>query len=150
MGEKKEEISIINKYIIDRETAEEEFNRFCEGWEIDADKSSMTEEDKGAFESQKANFINAIKRGRLIYNEDESLTYKFSNKVERYKDKELIIKRPKGAAYMEMDRFKDQQGVHKTYAVVGAMTGHEAKYFSEVDGIDLKPLNAIVVLFLAG
>lgn len=136
--------------IVDQETAEFEFERFCEGWEIDADKTNMDEEDKSTFESYKAQFVNAVKKGRLVYNDDETLTYSFSNKSEKYDGKNVTVRRPKGAAYMEMDRYKDSQGFHKAYAVLAAMTGHESKYYSGVDGIDLKPLQAIITLFLAG
>ena len=51
---------------------------------------------------------------------------------------------------MEMDGFKDSQLIRKTYAVLAAMTGKQVKYYSNIDGIDLKPLQAIITLFLAG
>jgi hypothetical protein len=136
--------------IIDNETAELEFLRFCEGWEIETDKSAMKEEDQIGFEIQKSQFIRAVKKGRLIYNEDESLTYKFSNKVEKYAGKELIIKRPQGNAYIGMDRFKDQQTMHKAFSILATMTGHAIEYFSNIDGIDIKALQSIAILFQIG
>lgn len=139
----------VKKNKVDRETANDEFVRFCEDWEIDCDESGMTQDDKIDFQSQKSKIVNAIMKGRMIY-ENECLKYTVSDKSEKLAGNEVTIKRPKGAAYMEMDRFKDREGVHKTYAVLAAMTGQPDSFFAKLDGIDLKPFMAVVTLFLAG
>jgi len=136
---------------IDRETAVDSFNLFCENWEIDCDESGMNQDDKIDFESQKSKIVNAIMKGRMVYDDSGIIKYTISEKSgEKLQGKEISIRRPKGAAYMEMDRFKDRQGVHKTYAVLSAMTGQDEAFFSKLDGIDLKPFMAVVTLFLAG
>jgi len=134
---------------VDRETASDMFMRFCEDWEIDCDESGMTQDDKIDFESQKSKIVNSVMKGRLIY-ENECLVYTVSSKSTGLEGQEIKIQRPKGAAYMEMDRFKDREGVHKTYAVLSAMTGQPSSFFAKLDGIDLKPFMAVVTLFLAG
>jgi len=135
---------------IDRETATDSFKLFCEDWEIDCDESGMSQDDKIDFNSQKAKIVNAIMKGRMIYDAGV-LKYFISEKSgDKLQGKEILITRPKGAAYMEMDRFKEKEGVHKTYAVLAAMTGQDQSFYAKLDGIDLKPFMAVVTLFLAG
>ena len=135
---------------IDTEMATAEFDRFCEAWELDNDESTLDNESKIDFTRLKKQFITAVERGRLSFNDDETLSYTFSDKSASKAGQVLKMGRPKGAAYMEMDKYKEQQGIHKFYSVMAAMSGHDPKYFSDIDGIDLKPLQAIVSLFLAG
>ena len=133
------------EYKVDLEMAEDEFNAWAEDWEIDTETEDMDDEDKTDFTTQKLKLIRAMRYGRLEYNrEDETL--KYTGKI---KEGEVKIKRPSGAAMMAMDKYKDREGVHKTYAILAAMTGKSANYFSSLDGIDLKPYLAVVTLFLA-
>lgn len=143
MDEKKE------KYQIDIETAEDEFQRFCDAWEIDIDESSLNEDEKLDIQKFKRQIIKSIRLGRLCFNSDESLTYTFSEKSVRQSGQNIIIKRPKGAAYLGMDQFKDQASAHKTYSILAMMTGKAISFFADIDGIDLKPLQAIMTLFLS-
>ncbi len=131
------------KFAVDRETAKDEFNRFCEAWEIDDDTAGMDEEDKAAFEGNKAKIINAIMRGRLSFQDDNTLLFDTG-------EEKITIKIPQGATYMEMDRYKDREGVHKAYAVLGGMTGKSPAFFARMDGRRLKPLMGIISLFLGG
>jgi hypothetical protein len=135
---------------VDNETANAEFERFCDLWEIDSDIESMSNDDKSGFESQKSQLIKAIKRGRLSVNDDGTLNYTFSDFSEKNKGETITIKRPKGSAYMEMDGFNDKQMIRKTYAILAGMTGKAVSYYSNVDGVDLKALQAVITLFLAG
>jgi len=134
---------------IDKITAVEDFDRFCEDWEIDNETSNMNEEEKTDFEGQKAKIVNAIRRGRMSF-VDDTFKYVVSNKSEKNAGDEVIINRPRGSGLMEMDRYKEREGVHKTYAVLAAMTKKESKFFANLDGIDVKPFLAVVTLFLAG
>lgn len=143
-------MALNDKFKIDKETAEDEFQRFCDDWEIDSDTSGMSEDDQTGFESQKSQIVKAIRLGRMIINNDRTLTYIFSDFSDKNKGEEIIIKRPKGSSYMEMDGFKDNQLIRKTYSVLAAMTGKEVRYFSNIDGGDLKPLQAVITLFLQG
>jgi hypothetical protein len=145
-GKEKEELTAKKgKFKIDLETAENEFDNWAESWEIDTDIENFDDEEKTDFKTQKNKIIKAFRYGRLRFNEeDETLIY---NCIDI--EKEVIIKRPKGRSLMQMDKYKDRESVHKTYAVLGAMTGKLPKFFSEMDGIDLKPFMAVVTLFLA-
>lgn len=137
----------IKKNTVDIQTATEEFNRFCEDWEIDFDESGMNAEEKVDFQSIKNKILKAIQKGRLAF-DNGVLIYTIS-RTEKFIGQQVHIRRPQGAAYMEMDRYKDQEGVHKIYAVLGAMTGKEPSFFANMDGIDIKPFQSIVSLFLA-
>lgn len=126
---------------------ESDFDRWAEAWEIDTDIESMTEEDRDGFRAEKAKLVNAMKRGRLVYDDTEDVLIYTTDKQDE--NESVKIKRPKGAGLMEMDKYKDREGVHKTYAVLGTMTGKSPRFFSNLDGIDLKPFLSVVTLFLA-
>jgi hypothetical protein len=129
----------------DKSIHDAEFDRWAEAWEIDIDAESMTEEDRDDFRGHKAKLTNAMKRGRLVYeDETDSLKYTLAKS-----EGEVRIERPRGSALIAMDKYKDREGVHKTYAVLGVMTKKEPKFFSNLDGIDLKPFLSVVALFLA-
>lgn len=136
-------------YKINKETASEMFDAWCEAWEIDNDLTMMDDDDKAGFENQKRIFVKAVMKGRLVLNEDDTLNYTFSEKSLK-SGEQIKIKMPTGASYMDMDGYKDSQTIRKTYAVLASMTGQPVKYFSNVSGIDLKPLQAVIALFLAG
>lgn len=141
----------MSNFVIDFETANDEFERFCEAWELDIDEATMNDEEKVDYQGLKNKIVKAIRKGRLCLLDDETLEYTISEKTKNEKKagQKLTIKRPEGSTYLSMDRYKDNQGVHKFYAILGEMTGHDPRYFSDFDGIDLKPLQAVVSLFLA-
>lgn len=137
-----------SRFVIDKKTAEIEFDNFCDSWEIDNDTASMTVEEKEDFAGAKAKIVNSIRMGRLSIDSD-TVDYVVSNKSRASGDK-LKFTRPQGDSLMEMDRYKDREGVHKTYAVLASMSGKTSNYFSNLDGVDIKPFIALVTLFLAG
>lgn len=141
----------MSNYIIDYEFAEDEFNRFCESWELDNEESEMSEDDKKDFKRLKTTIIKAIRKGRLCMLEDQTLEYTVSEKTENEKKvgQKIIIKRPKGSTYLAMDNYKEGQNVHRFNAVLASMSSHDPRWFSDLDGIDMKPLQAVVTLFLA-
>ena len=87
-------------------------------------------------------------QGRLIYQDDES--FKYTCKKPVAPDSEIIpIVRPKGDNYLDMDRYKDKQSIHKKNAVLAGMIKMPSNFISKMDGIDLKILDAVLTLFLA-
>ena len=141
----------MKNFIIDIETATDEFMRFCDAWEIDFESTTMSEDDKKDYEPLKSKIVKSIMMGRLCINDDENLEYTISEKTKN-KNKsgqKITISRPDGATYMAMDRYKDGQSIHKMNAILASMSGKTPEFFSDVDGIDLKPLHAIINLFLA-
>ena len=136
-------------YTINLETANEEFEKICDSWEIDIDEVSMDHEEKVDIKGIKAKIIKAIRLGRLVYNDNEIMTYIVSNKSDDLGGKELTIKRPKGKALTAMDQFKEQAGVTKGYAFLASMISQPIQFLNNLDGIDVKPLLALSTLFLS-
>jgi hypothetical protein len=134
---------------VDHATAEAEFTRWAEAWEIDTDTANMSEEDRDSFNSQKAKLLNAIKRGRLSFDEEKDALDYILAYPDNVETQQVTMKRPGGAGLMEMDKYKERENVHKTYAVLGEMTGKTTAFFSKLDGIDVKPFLAVSSLFLA-
>lgn len=135
---------------IDKITAEKDFYDFCEEWEIDYEIENMNEEDSEAFTEHKNKIVKAIKLGRMIFCRNEgTMKYIVSRYTENKEGEEIIIKRPKGSSYMEMDNFKANSYIRKTYAILAGMTGKSVQFFAGLDGIDMKPLQSVMTLFLA-
>jgi hypothetical protein len=134
---------------IDRKTAEEEFNRFCENNEIENIESSMEEEEKTTFNDIKERFIKVCCEGRAEV-DGTSLKYTISKfSKEGFKGEVVTIQRPGGAAYSAMDSTKDRENVKRLNCFLSAITGKEVSYFTKIDGKDWKFFNAVAQLFLS-
>ena len=93
----------------------------------------------------------AIMMGTLILNDENEFEYTVSNKSPNgYAGEKLIFKEPNGGAYMAMDKFKDQEGVHKTLAVASAITGKDIPWFGKISNFDYKICATIASFFIAG
>lgn len=130
---------------IDRETAEQEFNRFCEVWDIDKDVDTFDEEEKQDFDGLKSKIIRAISSGNFILQEDESIEYKLKNPLDSI-DK-ITVRIPKGRAYLRMDKTKEKESIKKLMAFLSDMTGQPIGVLSSLDGRDIKVLISIVTAF---
>lgn len=141
MAEEKNEMS--------EELAREDLEKWADANEIDLFVAGPTGErvlDAGA-----ARLIKAIQKGRLVLTGDNEFEYTISEKSPPgYAAKKLLIKAPGGAAYMAMDKFKDQEGFHKTAAFLSATTGQDVAFFSKIHNVDFKVLNAVASFFMAG
>lgn len=133
---------------LDLETATLEFERFCEDWDIDTDIDEFDEDERTDFNKLKRQIIRKIKDGNLIYNDDETFTYTLVKPPEGLEEP-LTIKRTKGDSWMNMDSYKEKQQVHRGMSKVAAMVGKPLSFFSKLDDIDVKVLQAIQNLFLA-
>jgi len=134
---------------IDRETAEMEFDDWCESWEIDSETSDMKEDEKNDFNTQKNKIVKAIMKGRLIVNDEKNIEYYFAHPELARNIQSVIIKRPNGQALMSMDKYAEKESVHKMYSIISGMTEKEVSFFGNIDGIDMKVFQAVAVLFLA-
>ncbi|MDD2778241.1 MAG: hypothetical protein PHS93_07965 [Candidatus Omnitrophica bacterium] len=135
--------------VIPREVAEESFDQFCDDWEIDTDSDGMNQDDKDGFRAEKAKIVNAIMKGRLIYNSNNTFSYTVSNKSEKTKGQVITLKRPNGRTLRQADRAKEGKNVEKSYNVLASMMGDDISLIDGLDMIDLKPLLSISSLFLA-
>lgn len=132
-------------YKVAKEVAEEEFDKFCEGMDIDSDTQEMNEDDQKGFEDQKAKIVRAIMRGSLTFNEDGLPVYAPTrSKI----DNPLVFHEQTGAHLMAMDRKKEGQNVAKLLSLMDAMTKSAPGTCSKLEGADLKTCMAIITLFL--
>lgn len=130
---------------VDKEVAENEFNRFVECMDLDVDPSGMDEDDKKGFFQQKDRIIAAIQSGALVIGDAGEPTYT----PQRTRDTSPItFYEPTGASLMAMDRKKKSEDVAKLYSAMGDMTKTHASVFSKMKMADLKVCMAITTLFL--
>ena len=108
----------------------------------------MTTEDAEAFIPLKERFVKACMSGRVEV-DGRNLRYTISDLSEDFSNDVVMIKRPKGHAFMAMDNYSDKQSVHKLQGFVSAMTGKEVKYFSKIDISDWLFFRDIATLFLS-
>jgi len=133
---------------INLKTAEAEFLRFVEAWDIDADLEDMEVEDQKSFEDQKRRIVKAIKKGRAIISDDgKTVEYKLLEPVHDHTS--IKMKIPRGSSFMAMDRYKEKQQIHKMNAFMASSSGLPVQVFSNMDGRDLKFCMGIALLFLA-
>lgn len=134
------------RYKIDKVSAEKEFEKICISWDLDNDTDEMNQDDLEDFKELKRKIIRAIRLGRLQY-ENDVINYTLQRPLESVK--RIKIKRPCGNSYLNMDRFKDKETMHKSYAVLSDMTGYPISILSKIDGIDMKVIQGVMILFLA-
>jgi len=139
--------AIVNK--IDKETAENEFNSFCDNNEIEHDESAMNDDEKTSFNAIKKRFVKACMDGRVEV-DGTSLKYTISKFApEGFRGDVLTLKRPGGHAFSAMDGYSDTKSIARQTAFMSAMAGREIKYFSKIDGSDWKFIQDISTLFLS-
>jgi len=128
-----------------KEVAEDEFNRFLDVMEIDADSSNMNDEDRQSFEQQKSRVVNAIMYGDMVINESGEPVYTPS----RSENKDAItFHEPTGASLMAMDMKKKTQDVSKMFATMADFTATPVKVFAKMKIKDLNVCLAVTTLFL--
>jgi hypothetical protein len=131
---------------IPRDMAEAEFERFAEYWDIDTDVDSMSPEDKDSFEGQKSRIIRAVMSGRAVVESTGELTYTLREAVGNHE--KITFKMPKGEAFIEMDKHKERQSMHKVATLVSKMTGVHSSLLSRFNGNDMKFCLGFAGLFL--
>ncbi len=128
-----------------KDVAEQEFDRFVDCMELDANPSDMDEEDRTGFNIQKKRVISAIQSGALTIGENGEPTYT----PQRTKDAgPITFYEPTGASIMAMDRRKKNEDVGKMYAIMADITRTHASTFSKMRFPDLKVCQSIITLFL--
>jgi len=127
---------------IEKEVAQNEFERWASAWRIEIDESELNEEDAQSLSEQRSKIVKAIERGYLTVSEDGTELVLNTNKGD------VTFKEPTGAAYLAMDQHKNKN-MASSFGFMGAMTGTPAKYWSSVRGADLKIAQAVTAIFLA-
>lgn len=126
-----------------------EFNRWAEENGIDVDTTSMNDEEKSTFDSQKRTIVKSIAKGQTVVNDNDDLEITLGAKnPEGYAGTKLVFKAPSAQAYLGMDNFKPNQNVHKMVAYMSAMTGKDIAYFSKIANADFKLFMAVATFFI--
>lgn len=128
------------------EVAEKDFERFIEEMDIDADVSSMDEEDLKSFNVEKSKIIKAIVKGSLIISEEGFPVF---TPVRTVDSKPITFYEPTGASLMAMDKRKKNEDFSKFYNVLADITKTDPSTFAKLKMSDLKVCIAIGTLFLA-
>lgn len=139
-----------NEVVISEEIAEEEFKKWADDNEIDIDTQKMSSEEKDSFDLMKGRIIKAISKGLLVIDDNGNFAYTISGKSQPgYAGSKLTISQPTGQAFIATDNFKQGQNVHKSMAILSALTGKDVKFFTNLHVKDYKVLDAIATFMLA-
>ncbi len=135
--------------VMSEELAMKEIERWAEDKDIDI--YVVDGNGKRILDASVPRLLKEIQRGSLYLNDDCDFVYVISSKSpEGYASEKLTLKNPTGAAYMAMDKFKEQEGIHKTLAVASAITGQDIRWFANIANNDYKVVSIIVGFFIAG
>lgn len=129
---------------ISQEMAEQEFDRFLDAMDIEADPVDMDEDDKKGFDQQKRRVVAAIMSGNVVIDNDGQPIFT----PKRSGGDPITFHEPTGASLMAMDRKKKTEDVGKMYATMADMTKEPPKRFANMKYADLKVCTAITTLFL--
>jgi hypothetical protein len=134
----------MRKEIVDRQTAEQEFERFAEAMDLDLDFTGLDENDRRDSERDRQIFVKAVMVGRLAVDADGRPVFTPKGGATA-----ITFGEPKGHALVAMDNVKKSRDVGKMFASMADMTGTSAATFSGMGMADLKICMAIWTLFLA-
>lgn len=137
------------KTTMSEELALEEVKRWAEANDIGI--SGANAEEKQEFDAIVPRLVRAVQQGRLAVNDDGDFEYTVSARSpEGFAGETITLAAPNGAAYMALDKFKGEQGVHRTLALASAMTGKDVAWFGRLHNSDYKIVVYIVSFFIAG
>lgn len=131
------------------ELAMQEIERWAD--ENDIDLYVKTPNGEPLLDATVPKLLKAIMSGALVLNDNCEFEYTISEKSPPgFAGEKITLKTPTGAAYMAMDNYKEQQSVHKTMAIMSAITGKDVSWFGRLSNNDYKIVNYITSFFTAG
>ena len=133
--------------VIDKETAENEFDRFVECMDLDVNTADMDAEDLTAFNKHKNRIVRAVMQGSLMINGSGEAVYTPSHPKTKHSDSFTFHEHSFGSL-MAMDRTKRGHDVGKTCAVMAEMCGVHKNVIAGLVGIDAKICMALFSLLM--
>lgn len=130
--------------VVDREVAEQEFERFADAMDLDVDPAGMDDDDRRGFEREKRIFLRAVQAGRLVVDEAGQPVYTPKG------GEPITFYEPTGATLMEMDRVKQGKAMKQTSVLLAAMTKQSPPRFANMKLRDYKVCQAIMAFFMGG
>lgn len=129
---------------VDRETAEQEFVRFCDMMDLDLEAEDMTEDDRASFTRQRETILAAIESGHVSVDDEGQPTIHLKKPVGEMST--LTLYEPTGSTFLARD--KGKQDVSKMYSMITDMAHVPPGSLAKLKNRDLKVIQAIAVLFL--
>lgn len=136
------------KFTVDAETAEVEFDRFCDAMDLEFDESQMDEETREQFRALKRKFITAVRKGVLEVNDSGEPEVKLSMSYGENGPTVVKFREPRGSDFMQVDRAKKNESAKKSYLVMASITGQPVKLFGDMRKRDLDVCQAVIGLFM--
>lgn len=128
--------------VIDKETAEAEFERFCEMADLDLDEA-LDEEEKSTLENLRRTFVKAVMRGRLVINEKGEAEYTPEQ------GGVITFYEVRGETLLASDSVKQGKDIARMFAMLGAMTRQPPARFAKMPMRDFKVCKAVFLLFMS-
>lgn len=132
-------------YKVDIDSANAEFERFAEEFEIETDVACMTEEERDTFASLKNTVIRAVRMGRLVFNDEGEPEYTLSKPVG---DTTVIkFREARGSDKMQIDKAKKNENMKRFYLLMASVTNTPVNTFGQMRQRDAKVCEALTNLF---
>jgi len=133
----------MKEFKVVKEVAEQEYENFCDAFDIDNDVSNMDDDDKAGHEAVKYIIVRAIMKGDLSFDEK-------SQPVFSKTDTPITFREPKGADLLQMDSVGGG-GNQRVFTGLAALSEGVAtsKTFASMPQSSLKVCKAIFQLFMA-
>jgi hypothetical protein len=129
---------------MDRKTADREFDQWADAMRLDLDQEGRDENDRSDFQLFRHRMVKALMGGHgTIDKEDEKTVFILDPLTEDYNGDPIVFRKPKGSAFLVMDRKKKTADIGKMYASMGDMTGLPAATFSKLDTDDVQVCIAV-------
>lgn len=134
-----------SKVVASDDVLEADFVRWSKAMGLDVDPDGMSDKDLESLEDSKEFLFKSMRQGHLVVDEDCHMVF-----TPQYSDNDAPITfyEMKGAYYLSMDGFADNQGMAKTFAVMAKITHEQVKRFKDLHGPDIKLCTTIAGLFL--
>jgi hypothetical protein len=129
--------------VVDRETANNEFERWAEAMRVDLDTEGLDENDARDLAKDRSVFVKAVMQGRLVVSEEGLAVFTPEG------GDPITFHKPKGNAFTAMDKAKRTQDIGKIFKSMAAITRTAPVTFDKMDVADVKICMTILTLFLA-
>lgn len=149
----KYEEEITKNFSVDAETAEAEFYRFAEAWQIDVFADTMSDEQEEEFLELKRKIITPLRRGSALVDESGDIIYTlqkpFKNSDGAITLEKFHLKRPAGRHWSAMDGIGNTKSIKKMMSFYAAVLGVTPATLNKLDGLDMRIIQSVYTLFLS-
>lgn len=134
--------------VVDRETAEVEYEKFCKAWKIGRKVKRMNAEELEQYDAQKEIILDCIMDGMLSLDEHDVLQYRMDEPVSGIES--VSIAKPNFRVMKATDKYGDNATTSKTIALIAAATKQPEKLVELFDwNTDVTNIMAVLGHFLS-